>query len=479
MNADRREQVRDAAKYLREVRPLDPEELATYVEGQPHPAAVRQVLRESAVDLAIREREDGRFVPVEGGPIDPPGRPVAVPDERLRAIEDRLVAAFGPDWHRGESGATLRERIHDLKAAYLDDEPVQYDRQTALAYAIYHFPSSYASTASLIDQIATEELLESPLRVCEIGAGVGGPMAAVLDRLGPDVPIAYDAVEPSAAADIAATIVGDGPRNAAVTIHRERAESFDPGAVEYDLVIAARVANELDAPTDTIGRYADTLADDGTLVLVAPADRETAIGIREIERALADRLTVYAPTVRLWPDHAPSSRCWSFDRKPAIDLPAIQRKLASEADDPDAIENVRVQYAPSILRADDRRRYAFTPDADRVGTFADTADRVTERVDAVAITLSHDLGSDPDANPQFLIGDGSESRDHVAVLVRETTLNATLRTAGYGDCLQIENALVLDNADQEAYNLVIDDEAIVDRIACVPTPPGHDRSGGE
>ncbi|AWB26620.1 methyltransferase domain-containing protein [Halococcoides cellulosivorans] len=473
MNADRRAQVRDAAKYLRAVRPLDPAELATYVEGQPHPAAVRQVLRESAVALGVREREDGTFVPVDDEPIAPPDRPITVPEDRLRAIEDCLVETFGPDWHRGESGVRLRERIHDLKAAYLAGDSVTYDRTTALAYAIYHFPASYASTAHLIDQVLTEQLLDAPLRICEIGAGVGGPLCAVLDRLGPAVPVRYDAVEPSAAAEVCADLVGDGPRNAQIEIHRERAETFDPG--EYDLVLAARVANELADPATTLERYADALAADGTFALVAPADRETAIGLRRVERALADRLTVYAPTVRLWPDHHPSSRCWSFDRKPPIDLPAIQRKLAAAADDPETIHNTRVQYAPSILRADDRRRYDVSLDPDRTPPLATTAERVTDRIDAVAIKLSCDLGADDaEANPQFLIGDGSERRDHVAVLVRETTLNDALDRAVYGDCLHFENALVLENRDQDAYNLVIDDAAIVDRIARVPTPPAVD-----
>ncbi|MFW6436945.1 MAG: methyltransferase domain-containing protein [Halococcoides sp.] len=468
MNADRRQQVRDAAKYLREVRPLDPDELAEYVEGGAHPAAVRQVLREAAVDLGIRE-DDGVFYPVESGPIEPAGRPVAVPEAHLRGIEDLLVEAFGPDWHRGGSGDRLRERIHAMKAAYLEGDPLAYDRTTALAYAIYHFPSAYAATAHLVDQLAVEGLLETPLRVCEIGAGVGGPMLAVLDRH--PGPIAYDAVEPSAAAEVAAALLEDRP-NARVRIHREAAESFDPDT--YDLVIAARVANELASPAATLERYADALDDEGTLLVVAPADRETAIGLRRIERALADRLTVYGPTVRLWPDREPSGRCWSFDRQPPIDLPAIQSKLAAAAADPETIEHTRVQYAHSILRADDCRRFAFTPDPERTPPLARTAERVTDRVAAVAIKLSHDLGADdPGANPQFLLGDGSERRDHVAVLVRETALNDALVTAGYGECLRFENALVLENDDQDAYNLVVDDEAIVDVLGRVPTPPGQ------
>src|SRR5699024_10492873 len=64
MNDAQREAIRANASYLREVRPVDPEEIFEYVEGQPHPAVVREELREMAIDLGLRERDDGTFVPV-------------------------------------------------------------------------------------------------------------------------------------------------------------------------------------------------------------------------------------------------------------------------------------------------------------------------------------------------------------------------------------------------------------------------------
>ena len=44
-----REAVRANAKYLREVRPIDPEEIHEYVEGTPHPAVVRETLDRKSV----------------------------------------------------------------------------------------------------------------------------------------------------------------------------------------------------------------------------------------------------------------------------------------------------------------------------------------------------------------------------------------------------------------------------------------------
>jgi len=68
-----REAVRNNANAnLRNVRPIDPEEIAEYIEGSPHPAVVRETLREEAFDLRLREREDGAFEPVSEEPVRRP-----------------------------------------------------------------------------------------------------------------------------------------------------------------------------------------------------------------------------------------------------------------------------------------------------------------------------------------------------------------------------------------------------------------------
>ena len=46
--------ILENARYLRNVRPVDPEEIYEYVEGRPHPAVVRQTLREHAFELGLR-----------------------------------------------------------------------------------------------------------------------------------------------------------------------------------------------------------------------------------------------------------------------------------------------------------------------------------------------------------------------------------------------------------------------------------------
>jgi SAM-dependent methyltransferase len=473
MNESQRQGVLDNARYLQQVRPIDPEEIAEYVAGQPHPAAVRQVLREAAVELGLRERDDGCFLPVTAEPLDlDVHRVEGLPEHASLTLQDLLIDAFGPDWPDGETGDALRERIRDVKARYFHGADVEYDERTALAYALYHLPATYATAAYVLADLAADDLLPSTLRVLDVGAGVGGPALAVAEHLTDRGLVDYTAVEPSAAADVLESLLDDVDPNFHLDVSRQAAEDYEPDG-PVDLLLFSNVLSELADPAAVVGRYLDVLADDGTVAAVAPADRETATGLRKIERAVEAEYdaTVYAPTVRLWPGYTPESTSWSFDVKPDVEVPAFQRRLdegersETNADDQPGdgeFVNVDVQYAYSYLRTDGARRIEYTPDAARVARMADMDDHVTERIDCVGVKLSHDL-AEGDGNPLFLVGDGSQRVDHFAVLTEPSTLNEALPAAEYGELLFVENALVLWNDDEGAYNLVVDAETVVDR----------------
>jgi SAM-dependent methyltransferase len=471
MNPETRQQIRENAQYLRSVRPLDPEEIYEYVEGQPHPAAVRQVLREEAVDLAIVEREDGTFEPAPEGPLEGAVRDVErFPAEYERCVEELLADTYGDEWAEGNSGDRLRERVRDIKERYLRQDHVEYDDLSAHGYAVYHLPDYYAVTTHALVELAADGLLPSQLRVLDVGAGVGGPALALADLVADAGGLLdYHAVEPSAAADVLEAVLGPAEGGRDVTVHRETAEAFDlPAAVDsggpFDLILFSNVLNELDDPAAVLERYLDGLAEDGTVLALEPADRNTATGLRRIERAVADDgpATVYAPTIRLWPHQSPESESWSFEKKPDIEVAPMQKRLDDPAGGTGEFVNVDVQYAYSVLRLDGKRAIDITPDRSGHAPMADAESYVTDRVNLLAIKLSHDL-SEEGSNPLFLLGDGSQTVDHFAVLTDPSLLNDDLGTAAYGDLLSIRNALVLWNDDEEAYNVVVDGETTVDR----------------
>lgn len=470
-----REAILDTAKYLRNVRPIDPEEIVEYAGGE-HPAIARQLLREHATELSLLEREDGTFVPASDEPLDPEFEEVnEIPDRYLDRLEELLVERFGPDWADGESGNVLRGGIRRLKEHYYRQHPVEYDYEAALGYAIYHLPDYYAAIQYALDEIGSRGLLPLTLRVLDVGAGVGGPALGLADYTEGAL-VEYHAVEPSAAADVLESLLEGVPRNVHSIVHRTTAEAFEPTQT-YDLILFANVLSELDEPATVVEQYLAHLASDGSLLALSPADKNTATGLREIERRVVDKggengneYAIYAPTLRLWPDGHPTNREWSFDRKPDLRAPDLQRRLdegrragASDERDPATGEftNDDVQYAYSILRRDGRTRLDVTANPNRFAPFAESEEHVTDRIDCLAVKLSHSLS---EGNPLFLLGDGSQSLDHYAVLTRETSLNRSLQEADYGDVLAFESVLVLWNEDEGSYNLVVDEECVVDRV---------------
>jgi SAM-dependent methyltransferase len=475
MDDDQRRAVLDNARYLRQVRPIDPEEIHEYVEGRPHPGAVRQVLRERAPDLGLVEREDGTFGPAPDGPASPAFEGVeAFPERHARALADLLVERFGPGWPDGDSGDRLRARVREVKERYLRGRSVEYDPVTALGYAVYHLPTTYAAVQYVLADLAADGRLPASPRILDVGSGVGGPALGMSDLLGEGL-VSYDAVEPSAAADVLERLLEETGPNVHASVHRTTAESFEPEG-RYDVVLFANVLSELDDPATVVVRYLDALAEDGSVVALAPADRNTATGLRAVERTVEREAgtTVYAPTVRLWPHETPDSDSWSFDVRADIDVPPFQQRLdegtrtteragtrAGRPGDGEFV-NVDVQYAFGVWRRDDRRRVAYRPDPERTAKLAAAGSFVTERVNLAAIKLSHDLAAD--GNPLFLVGDGSQSEDVFAVVTESSTLNRDLVSAGYGDPLRFENALVLWNDDECAYNVVVDGETVVDRV---------------
>ncbi|ELY52045.1 small ribosomal subunit Rsm22 family protein [Natronococcus jeotgali] len=480
---DQREAIRSNAKYLRNVRPIDPEEICDYVEGSPHPAVVRQHLREDAVSLGLREREDGTFVPVGDEPVGPRRGPVErFPDRYGERLEDLLVERYGVDWHRDGTGQLLRSTIRRFKSRYLEGRPVEYDEDVAAGYAIYHLPGYYAAVQYALDDLAERGLLGRELRVLDVGAGVGGPALGLCDFLPDDAVVDYHAIEPGAAAEILEGLLAETGRNVHPTIHRDPVEDVDLGALGdgegFDLVLACNVLSELADPEAVARSALGALAPDGTLLAMAPADKNTSVELRALERELegttvgdgADReVTVYGPTVRLWPDATPTDRGWSFDARPDLAVPSFQRRLdeATPADDPDhapgEFVNVDVQFSYSLLRLDGKRRIEIALETSDWARMAETERHVTNRIDLAAAKLSRSLSADG-ANPLFKISDGSETVDHYAVLTRESALNRPLLEADYGEVLTFEGVLALWNDDEEAYNLVVDEETIVDRI---------------
>ncbi len=468
MTPETRTVILDSARYLRNIRPIDPAELAGY--GSQDTTEVRALLRETATELELVERTDGTFVQSPDAPLDRTINTIErFPAQYATVLTTMLSERYGPDWPTGDSGELLRSTIRNLKEDYYRARDVDYNIDAAFGYAIYHLPAYYASIQYVLAELIDADLIGHSLNVLDVGAGVGGPALGIHDVCfgtpahsldnDPPVLLSYTAVEPSDATTLLERFLDETTRNFHFSIEQTPIETFDY-TDQYDLILFSNVLSELKNPTDVLTDATDALTPDGAIIAIAPADKHTSQHLRKLERTVTKDLGVFSPTIRLWPTHEPTSRCWSFDVKPDLDRPSFQHDLDTPVGSQGEFVNTDVQYSYVILRKDGARRISFTPARDRYHPFVASPDHVTERITSVAIKLSQDLGDD---NSIFLVGDGSEQTDHFCVVATTTHRTRPLFDADYGELLIIERALLLWNEDEAAFNLVTDDQTTIIR----------------
>jgi SAM-dependent methyltransferase len=472
-------QLHDTVRYLQKVRPLDPQELATYVDGDA--ATIEAILRTRAVDWGLIQDDRGRYQPAPSGAV-PAGEwaPHTLPSE-IEEIGSELLSAYGGrSWARGDSGERLRAAVDALKADYMAGRTVSYTQETLLAYLIYHLPRYYATIGYVLTPLLERSLLRRPIRVAEIGAGTGGPMVGIGDRLGPKSLIEYHAVEPSPAIDVLEEMTAATSPNLHPQVHRSRVERWleDPHG-PFDLIVCANILGELHDPAGVMRRLLGCLHDDGALVLVEPGDREQSVRLRTVERQLTADARVFAPEPRLWAGHQPSDSGWGFDVGVQLEPPSWQRQLQAAAPEPSAgtYLNPHVQFSYSILRPDGQIRFDPPFDRQRVTPLSETPGKITDRINVVGTKLSHDLSSMPESNGVFRIGDGSQAEDHFIIKTVSGELVDAIDWVPYGSVCRFEGVLALWNDAEGAVNLVVDHASVVEPLALPDTRANHLGSG--
>jgi len=459
--------LHDVVRYLRQVRPLDPAEVATYVDSDA--PTVDASLTAHATDWGLIRDDMGCYRPAPTTVVPDTGwAPQTLPASIIEAGSELLEAYGGASWAVGASGDRLREALDALKADYLAGETVHYDRATALAYLIYHLPRYYATMGYVLGPLIEAELLGRPVRIAEVGAGTGGPMLGIGDRLGPQTLIEYHAIEPSPAVEVLEAMCAETGPNLHTHLHRCSVEEWldDPGA-PFDLIVCANVLGELQEPTEVAAALLGCLTDAGALVLVEPGDRDQSVRLRAVERSLTSQAGVFAPEPRLWPGREPTDTGWGFDVGRQLEPPRWQRALQGAAAEPTGTTylNPHVQFSYSILRPDGAVRFAPSFDRERVTPLATTPQKITDRINVVGTKLSHDLAATDGGNPIFRVGDGSQTVDHFVVKTVEGELVDPIDWVAYGSVCRFEGVLVLWNEAEEAVNLIVDHESVVEPLA--------------
>jgi hypothetical protein len=151
-----------------------------------------------------------------------------------------------------------------------------------------------------------------PLRIVDLGAGCGamslGALAAGVldvdrDRAAPAVEILAIDRDPAALAIASAAIRDFAARRGIAARVDTRVEDVTRSVLPpADLIVMGTMLNELPAPArlDLVARALAAIGDDGAVIAVEPALRDTARALHELRDAIvrADRGHVFAPCTR-------------------------------------------------------------------------------------------------------------------------------------------------------------------------------------
>lgn len=380
------------------------------------------------------------------------GKPVDDPAvlERLRHA---IVAQKSGYWTAGE-----RRRI-SYRSGY-----------SVLAYLAYQFPVYFVQSCRLLARLAAEGRLSNGMRVVDLGTGPGVvPLALMtmgryLDGFSAEVV----PVEPSEEHREACRHLVRGFAQPGDAVRVRRALPVDAATVadaeipgEIDLLVLSNLLNELPgdaaAKAATVMRWASHVTENGTVLLVEPADLENATGLRAVQRELLKAgLHLRSPCRFLWGSSCGPVPCWSFETAPPIRPTRVQDLLAAGTPEPYRYRNTDIKFAAAVLGREAPPRLAC-PGVDRRRTapFSQLRKHTNRRIAVLAAVMSGDLG---DAKTHvYKVCDGTARTPVFAVLPAYHVApgNRALLEAPYGAVLHLRDVLVRENPKTRAVNLLV------------------------
>jgi len=397
-----------------------------------------------------------------------------VPHLLERAIEQYLTKKTGTDW----TDPVILERLRRAIVAQKDDywkpthkRALQYTKgYSVLGYLAYHFPVYFMQTEHLLALLAREGLLKNEMTILDVGTGPGIVPLAIADfysRLDA-AQATIHSIERSEEHIEAFTFLAEhgAGKISRVTINSPVkaditaiSEKMLPTGI--DLAIFSNVLNELtgvsvEQRADIVMRCAERLSNDGTILIVEPAEEVTSTGLRTLSLAAKKRgLSIFAPCSFIHTTNCTPDRCWSFVTAPAI-RPTTLMNALSACDEPFRYVNTDIKYSYVILRKDGRTRETYrVPAGSRCLRLSQVQRYVEKRVNIVVAKMSEELGDGE--THMFHICDGSATKPVFAVLpaFHITTGNEAILSVPYGSILELENVLVRYNKAHDAYNVLV------------------------
>ncbi|MGA2934841.1 MAG: small ribosomal subunit Rsm22 family protein [Methanomicrobiales archaeon] len=406
----------------------------------------------------------------------------SIPERLQELIESYITRKTGKSWDDPVVLDRIRAAIRAQKEEYWDQSgrrPISYGAgYRVLAYLAYQAPASLIQFEHILHEMAADGLLKDRMRILDIGSGPGTVPLAITDswsRLSPgEVRIsaleqetenleAYRFIVPALASGTPSVRI-DEPLQVDL-------RSIDPESLpgEMDLIVFGSVLNELrDLPTQRkaalVEKISETLAGDGTVVIMEPADLENSLALRKLAADLTGRgLTLYAPCTHLWSTACRPDRCWTFREGPSISPTRLMSRLAASTDGY-RYRNTDLKFSYAIFRKDHRTRETYRiPRGMKALRLSKLQGHLKRRVNVVVAKMSGDLGGR--GNHVYRVCDGTPQKPVFAVIPSYHASGARALLDGrYGGIFLMENILVRSNPAHDAFNLFVDRSANVEAI---------------
>jgi precorrin-6B methylase 2 len=400
-------------------------------------------------------------------------------------IESRIEAFIEEKtqkpWDDPRTLQKLRAAITSQKDLYWkegDARRISYRKgYNVLAYLSYHAPVYCIQAAALLFWMARTGLVGRSVRLLDVGAGPG-MVSLAASRIFPEIGVAsthISSIEQEQEHIEAYTrlMEGHGPTvNVDGPVQADILAADPVASGPFDIIVFQNVLNELKKTPEEIAgllaRYSLALAPGGSVLIVEPAERESAGRLRQVtSQAMRQGLFIHSPCPFLYGARCNPDRCWSFVTQPEIRPTRIMQALAA-GEDGYRFRNTDIKFAYAVLRKERTSAIAYRVPRDSKAVRLSALGKVRERdVTVIAAVMSGELG-DERYHVRKLC-DGTGGTPVFAVLPRHHRSggNTPLVSAAYGDVLALGPVKVRFNREKQAYNLLLTRGS---RVAPVESP---------
>ena len=165
---------------------------------------------------------------------------------------------------------------------------------------------------------------------------------------------------------------------------------------------------------DIVERFSHLLAEDGSILIIEPADLANSTEMRKTVLALVDRgFGIFSPCRFIWGARCRPDSCWIFEQKPPIQPTRLMKAVAGD-EEAYRYLNTDIKYSYAVIRKDGRQKSPYrVPLHAKFARFSQLGRHIGRKVNVIASVMSGDLGDN--AHHVYRVCDGT-SRNQVFVI---------------------------------------------------------------